>query len=52
MAGLDDGKDLRVRQVHPRGVARGGIGVERERAAFRQRGRIGGEAADPELGAL
>jgi hypothetical protein len=52
VAGRDGGEDFGVRQVHPLGIARRGIGVEREGFALGEHGRIVREASDPELGAL
>src|SRR5262245_39010110 len=52
MTGLDDSKDLGVRQVHARGIAGRRIDVERECFARDKRGWIGRKSADPELWTL
>src|SRR5690606_33892908 len=52
VARLDRGEDLRMRQMHPRPVARLGIGVEDELLSHLQLDRARGEAPDAQLWTL
>jgi hypothetical protein len=52
VARRDGGEDFGMRQVHARGVAGRGIGVEAEGLVLGQRHGVGRETADPQLRAL